>query len=197
MRVASYSLYLSALEHLFSVLAGLPNNAIDLFFDTDCISVCRMLKQPALEAWRCRLCVVINGPFSQSLTSTRATLPVWYTSSQIESSPLSSCLWCNHTCSCHLSKDNSPPFISSHKVLHPKMHSASLRSACVFISAVSCWGANDQSLCVPQTETLFTAPPSALADHSAWHLAHHCSDQLYDLKRRIRLPFWTTAPPNK
>lgn len=87
--MVSYSLYLSNKEHLFSLLAGPPNNVIDLFSDTDCISVHRMLKQPKLEPQRCRLCAVINAPLSQSLTSTRATLPVWYTSSQIESSPLS------------------------------------------------------------------------------------------------------------
>lgn len=89
--MVSYSLYLSNKEHLFSVLTGPPNNAIDLFSDTDCISGRTKLKQPKLEPWRCGVCAMINAPLSQSLTSTRATLPVWYTSSQIESSCLFSC----------------------------------------------------------------------------------------------------------
>ena len=90
-----YSLYLSNKEHLFTVLTGPPNNAIDLFPDTDCISGHRMLKQPKLEAQRCGLCAMINAPLSQSLTSTRATPPVWYTPSQIESSPLFFFLVCD------------------------------------------------------------------------------------------------------
>lgn len=60
---------------------------------------------------------VINAPLPQSLTSTRATLPVWYTSSQIGSSPLLSHLWCNRTWYRHFSQDTYPLFISSNKVL--------------------------------------------------------------------------------
>lgn len=200
----SYSLYLSAKEHLFSVLTGPPNNAIDLFSDTDCISGRRTLKQPKLEPRRCGLCAMINAPLSQSLTSTRATPPVWYTSSQIESSALFSCLWCNHTWYRHCSQDTYPLFISSNKVLCaswlqqqlPKMRLAVLRSTRVFISAVPRRGRNDQSLCATGIAQ-FTAPPSALAHHSAWRWAYHCSDQLYDPVRRIRLPFCTSGLPNK
>lgn len=76
-----------------------------------------MLKQPKLEPRRCGLCAMINAPLSQSLTSTRATPPAWYTSSQIESSPLHSCLWCNRTWLHRSSQDTYPLFISSNKVL--------------------------------------------------------------------------------
>lgn len=79
-----------------SVSSDPPNNVVDLFSDTDCISVPRMLKQPKLQP-RFGLCAMINTPLSQSLTSTRATLPVRYTSSQIESSPPFSRLGCNRT----------------------------------------------------------------------------------------------------
>lgn len=115
--MVSYSLYLSGKEHLFTVLTGPPNNVIDLFSDTDCISARRMLKQPKLGPRRCGWWAMINAPLSQSLTSTRATMPVWYTPSQIESSPPLSCLWCNRTWYDHFSQDTYPLFISSNKVL--------------------------------------------------------------------------------
>lgn len=71
-----------------------------------------------------------------------------------------------------------------------------LRSTRVFISAVPRRGRNDQSLCATGIAQ-FTAPPCALAHHSAWRWAYHCSDQLYDPVRRIRLPFCTSGLPNK
>lgn len=58
-------------------------------------------------------------PHTQSLSHTRATLPVWYTSSQIESTVLSSCFWCNRTFSL---PGTCPLFISSNKVLRARRH---------------------------------------------------------------------------
>lgn len=65
-----------------------------------------------------------------------------------------------------------------------KMRLAVLRSTPVFISTVACWGCNDQSWCTTDIAQ-FTAPRGALAHHSAWHYAYHCSDQLYGPVRRI------------
>lgn len=64
------------------------------------------------------LCVVINALLFQSLTSTRATLPVRYTSSIIESSSLPSCLLFNRA-RCHrFSRGAYPAFsFSSNKLL--------------------------------------------------------------------------------
>lgn len=78
-------LYLLNTKHLLGVLTGPPNKVIDLFSDIDCISVQRTLKQPKLQLRRCGLCAMINTLPSQSLTTTRATLLAWYTSSEIES----------------------------------------------------------------------------------------------------------------
>lgn len=42
----SLRLCLSNKEQMLRVVPEPPNKVIDLFSDTDCISVCRMLKQP-------------------------------------------------------------------------------------------------------------------------------------------------------
>lgn len=57
---------------------------------------------------------MINTPPPQSPSHTRATLPVWYTSSQIESPVFSPPSWCNRTSS---SQGTCPLFISTNKVL--------------------------------------------------------------------------------
>lgn len=124
---------------------------------------------------RRELCCVINAPLSQSLTSTRATMAVWYTPSKLNPLRFFSFLWCNHTWCNHFSQNTFPLFISSNKVLRVsqlqrqqhRMPSAVLRSTRVFISTVPCRGYNDQSLCTTLWAQ-FTAPPSALAHQSAW-----------------------------
>lgn len=118
---------------------------------------------------------MINAPLSQSLTSTRATLPVWNTSSQIESSPLSSPLWCNRT---HFSQDTYPLFISSNKLLCVSWVQLQLPEWVWWFwgqhgyssELFPCWGSNDQSLCATDLAR-FAALPCALAHHSAWHWA--------------------------
>lgn len=138
--------------------------------------------------WWCRFYAMINAPLSQSLSRTRATLPVWYTSSQIESTPFSSYFWCNRA-------PYGAPVLFSFPaikccawscIISGSQNSFGAFGVNAFISMAPRKGYNDQSLWAAG-RAQFAAAPSVLTHHSAWHPAYHCSGQLYDPVKRVGL----------
>lgn len=143
-----------------SLLAGLLTKSLTfpmtltIFQDAECSKLLKLWTE------RCRFCAMINAPFLQSLTSTRATLPVWCTSPQIESSPHLSCLLFIRTWYHHSSQ-------GSHS--HPRSFSPIKLSGVTWLwqwlpnwlsrfrgqrryssEPFPCWEGNDQSLCATE-----------------------------------------------
>lgn len=168
--------YLSNKEHLLSVFAGSPNNAVDLSSDTDCISGHGILKHvtsapqtPGCEPWLTLLSPNLwqaRGPLQPCDTLLPKLDPLLYF------------LACDIIALASRTPLRTPILFSFPAIKHRapgRSWAAAPRDAFgVFwgqrghsSAPLPRWGRNDQSLCATGLAQ-FTAPPSALAHHSAW-----------------------------